>query len=335
MKYMKIKSMRDRMGIDNIMRYELVDSNSIFANEEYKAIVESANPKNEFSKINGLREKHIPLKLYRYCPLKEQDKEGIKRLESDLMGRVYFSSPNKYNDVLEVPVKEQSQQAYRAGYRGQGGASEKDLREVVLMACFSERWNNSAMWHHYASWHKGFCIEYDMTKLYDMGSERKTFPATVWGSLNVNEGQSHLLSLFPVLYSDYRYFCDNFNEYRDVMLESRFDEMVSEKANFLREMIPAYLVKTLDWENEKEWRMLWPKADFYYDNTLFIPENNCIDLSFCVTKVILGLYADNEIVEKVKDMAKDMNYSVTRIEIDREKNILKEKVLHNFATYVR
>jgi len=46
-----------------IPTYKVIESHSIFFDENYKAITTSKNPRIDFPKINGLREKHIPLKI--------------------------------------------------------------------------------------------------------------------------------------------------------------------------------------------------------------------------------------------------------------------------------
>lgn len=109
--------------------------------------------------------------MYRYRP-KPYNIGVAPYFISDITGNVHFSSPKKFNDVLEVPITSNNQKLYVSGYRGDGGAHKKDLRDVVLMACFSENWNNSAMWYHYASAHKGICIEYDIEKLFNLGDKK-------------------------------------------------------------------------------------------------------------------------------------------------------------------
>lgn len=41
-------------------------------------------------------------------------------------------------------------------------------REEVAISCFTEVNNSKLMWAHYADNYKGFCIEYDFSKLYDV-----------------------------------------------------------------------------------------------------------------------------------------------------------------------
>ncbi|MCL2364091.1 MAG: hypothetical protein FWC71_05455 [Defluviitaleaceae bacterium] len=107
------------------------------------------------------------------------------------------------------------------------------------------------------------------------------------------------------------------------MMESYSFWNINEKVELMHKMIPAFINKSREWENEREWRMLWPDADFN-KNPLFTPINNCVDLSSCVTKIILGFDCDNETSETVIDIAKRLNYSVSKIEVNREMNILKE-----------
>ncbi|WP_349393654.1 DUF2971 domain-containing protein, partial [Clostridium perfringens] len=43
--------------------------------------------------------------------------------------------------------------------------SSKNLLNSLLICSFSECKDNILMWSHYSNCHKGFCIEYDFSKL--------------------------------------------------------------------------------------------------------------------------------------------------------------------------
>ena len=300
---------------------ELIERHSIFEDETYKEIVESNDVYKSFPLITDLRKKHFPLKLYRYRPPKPEKEEY---LNSDLSGYVHFSSPKwgNFNDVLEVPINGKNISDYRTRVRDPRKVTSDNIRELVQIACFSERSNNNAMWYHYASKHKGFCIEYDTMKLYNMGRRYKTYKRTIWGSVELNEGRGHLLSLFPVLYSNFRYYPNSLNEYSDQYRFRKYNKHT--EIDLLRSTIPAFIIKTRDWENEKEWRMLYSR-EMFYGNGMFFPENDCIDLSSCVTKIILGFDAAKDLENHIMTIAQNMNYAVSKLIRIQDVNCFREE----------
>lgn len=75
------------------------------------------------------------------------------------------------------------------------------------------------MWSHYANKHTGFCVEYDISLLYNF----------------------YKLNLFPVLYSSNR------PEQTDIIERGK---------NNVAALYKALLTKSKAWEYEKEWRII-------------------------------------------------------------------------------
>ena len=108
---------------------------------------------------------------------------------------------------------------------------EKNLSNIYICA-LSETNNSPAMWAHYAEEFRGFCIEYDFSKI--LGKP-------IWCSLN------------PVIYTD---SIPDFSEYFGK--SDCFNNLIS---------IYAAMIKAEDWSYEREWRLIIPlgkQPDSYF-----------------------------------------------------------------------
>ncbi|MEA3226776.1 MAG: DUF2971 domain-containing protein [Planctomycetota bacterium] len=101
---------------------------------------------------------------------------------------------------------------------------EKGHRENAGVLSLSEKWSNILMWSHYADSHRGICIGFDFTKLLFV------FNGTPFPALAVK---------YPEL-NDYPLW-----EYLDDDHGAIFNKQ--------------YLTKALDWEYEREWRVVLPE----------------------------------------------------------------------------
>ena len=106
-----------------------------------------------------------------------------------------------------------------------------DMKKDIRVACFTENNTYPLMWAHYADSHKGFCIEYDLTKI----------------------PEGYRLGILPVIYSDERYDVTNAVVTRDINL-----------------LMNPYYFKSSHWKYEKEWRMVITEdmvadGEFYAD----------------------------------------------------------------------
>lgn len=124
----------------------------------------------------------------------------------------------------------------------------ENINKHIGVLCLSEAWDNQLMWSHYADSHKGFVIEFNPQHSY------------------FNQQRS------PV---------DEFGYLRQV----KYAERPSVALTNL-ESLDVFFVKGMDWEREKEWRMLRPLKDHteILDESIYLfsfpPE--------CITGVILG-----------------------------------------------
>jgi len=125
--------------------------------------------------------------------------------------------------------------------------SLKAIKQASLVACLSETVDSILMWSHYASNHSGFVLSYNFQELYSID----TGIAGMKGSHFVDK------KIFPVIYRNERYdatyyasfhFIDDF--YRSLGLE--FNYPFFDKLFYYK----ALLYKSIEWEYEKEWRII-------------------------------------------------------------------------------
>ena len=125
-------------------------------------------------------------------------------------------------------------------------------RQQRYAACFSEEFKATLMWAHYARCHEGFCIEYDFKK-YLKGCEENC--GNILGCHNFMLN----LTLAPVHYSGSRFDATNY-------LKTIFQQELGTRLNVslppyhadVLFMTKALLVKSEDWNYEKEWRLISP-----------------------------------------------------------------------------
>ncbi|WP_065204316.1 DUF2971 domain-containing protein [Shewanella woodyi] len=110
-------------------------------------------------------------------------------------------------------------------------ANSKSIASTFKLCSFSERNDSMLMWAHYASYHQGFCIEYDLESI-PYADYRRRF-------------------LYPAIYSD-----DMFDATEHLM-----KGVEDENFNNLHLSL-AGLVKAKDWEYEKEWRLVFANEIF-------------------------------------------------------------------------
>ena len=123
-------------------------------------------------------------------------------------------------------TKSMLQSVLNAAYEEMVRSNSEQLKGLFKLCSFSERLDSTLMWAHYANYHKGFCIEYDV----------KALPQTDFRSR----------FLYPVIYSD-----------RLFDATPHFMKRVEHKPVNILYLNMAALVKATDWSYEKEWRLLF------------------------------------------------------------------------------
>lgn len=123
-------------------------------------------------------------------------------------------------------VKEAMRQVVHALHEDMVREQSENLKGAFKLCSFSERLDSSLMWSHYANYHKGFCIEYDVSN----------FPPLDYRSR----------FLYPVIYTD-----SVFDATPHFMKGVEHDSFNNLHLNL------AGLCKAIDWSYEREWRLLF------------------------------------------------------------------------------
>lgn len=147
------------------------------------------------------------------------------------------SSPDPINELVDILLANEPQEKKKGVKAVLKSVQEKMHEHLAIfnsekiassfkLCSFSDRNDSMLMWAHYASYHQGFCIEYDLENI-PYSDYRRRF-------------------LYPTIYSN-KMFDATVHLMRDVE---------DENFNNLHLSLAA-LVKAKDWEYEKEWRLVF------------------------------------------------------------------------------
>lgn len=160
-----------------------------------------------------------------------------------------------------------------------------EFREKNIIACLCEQWDSILMWSHYTKSHKGICVKYEVQK-----PTKNTAPKT---PVRVN-------------YTSSRTTLDTFDLMAFIKSPDTEDTSVKDKA--LRCLGALILEKSLDWEYEKEWRVVpHPKGQGYYTFENLVPVG-----------VILGANVQGETRDLLTNVLPS-HMSMTQVELDESK----------------
>jgi|GEM_PF-756692 len=291
---------------------------------------------NEFENDTILARPEIPTKLYKYYP---SSYHAIRNFETT---SVWLSSPAKdYNDPFEclpaIGIKDWFlNHAYKYYLKTPEGTQianklqekiknaknikeenywlnsirepysidvnkrfiEKVKENKLMTACFSERNDSILMWSHYADEHKGFCLEFDFTQ---------------WNPA--------LVCLLPVVYSAKRV------EYPASYLDKHCDNDCQNCGAYILKQ--AYVTKHIDWEYEKEWRIIYSGS-----NTKEVPLINPLPLpKNCITKLYIGARTEGVHKEHLIEIAQRNNISYTEMIPSIDLFALQEKEVFQDGIY--
>lgn len=156
---------------------------------------------------------------------------------------------------------------------------KNNLTEKFLVSCFTTEKDNILMWSHYANNHKGFCIEYDLSK-------------AKYNYLNLNKEERNIFdNLFPVIYSGTRKEIIDYNFNGDTFLSW-----------YLLGLLRKYHV----WSYENEWRITLLKKEYPYQIIKFFP----------IKAIYCGCKMDNKEIEKIKNIiaGKNIDLYISKME---------------------
>lgn len=210
-------------------------------------------------------------KLYRFS---KADMYNIISLKND---EIYLSEAGKMNDIFEGVQKSDDEQM----------PTSKQLEmisDIARIKCFTENKDSSYMWGNYGDSAQGICVEYELSKL---------------------DSNSKILEhIFPIVYSDNRfegdYKIEDFIKCRVGIDTEREKYDIGE----LSEIDALYLVKSKEWEREKEWRILYNIYDIKEEGCL----DNCIKMD-CISAVYLGYRMEKKKKIFIREIIKEKNKS--------------------------
>ena len=113
----------------------------------------------------------------------------------------------------------------------------------LKVVCFSEKYDLTIMWGHYADNHRGFCISYDF-----MADTRKRIKG---------KGIALYPNIWPVIYQQQRV---------------DFGELF--KQGKIQSVTNAALFKSHEWKYEKEWRLMW--SDSFNEHGAYVKDGGCM-----------------------------------------------------------
>lgn len=156
-------------------------------------------------------------------------------------------------------------------------------QECIKVCSFSERVDSLLMWGHYADSHSGFCIEYCLSDLAPSHELRR--------------------NLYPVYYS------------RELFDATQYlAKMITDNQYNYHYGIIASSQKSEDWSYEKEWRLIFPRAEPHPNYELPVPSPSGIYLGACISEA-------NEI--KLSKIANEMKIPLKRMAMSRKEYLLE------------
>ena len=169
--------------------------------------------------------------------------QNVGDTEFDLLGEFIKSLDSSCFDRVKKELSSFIQENHSANL--------KLAREETFIACLSETFDSTLMWAHYADYHKGFVLEYDTSDLVKV----------IGRCINCQEpcASEHTVNLYPIIYEDERY---DATAYEIETLTWRAGHCffgLSEPFCLPDQLfyIKSNTYKGLDWEYEKEWRLIY------------------------------------------------------------------------------
>lgn len=146
-------------------------------------------------------------------------------------------------------------------------------KRFVSIACFCESVQSITMWSHYADYHKGFALEYEMRPTLTKG---------------IKEG----VGLYPVIYDDIRYDASQYMAWAFLKMFG-----INAPNPDVLSHTKCTLHKSRQWEYENEWRLV----DYSMRNYLV---ENVTSINYKPTAIYYGVHIANENKERLHSIAK-------------------------------
>jgi len=258
------------------------------------------------------------LTLFKYSPINGWTIEGLRDKT------IHFKCPADYNDPFDCRINlviDGTDEQWES-YRKRIGITAEQLNEykktskvtfensgeyykeihrhslrTIHLSCFSEISDNILMWSHYANSHKGICLMFETVK-YD------TIQFMIFNNQDVHYTNSNLppdhVGIIRVRYSE------------------KLPEAYNHLEYYKDKIAPFLMTKSLDWEYEKEWRMMLPQEALKTENPRYLDGQlkgiifglNCSDED----KILIKNALKGQTVRFYKATAKKNEYKLTIIE---------------------
>lgn len=216
-------------------------------------------------KLRELKREFLPSSLFRFRPV--DDKSLNRRLDEIEKGEVMLVIPDMLNDPFECLFafdKSKVQKSFIDAGRKRSAENNpgmdpkifekafakrkkqgdqmlekmlpkimKNIANTVLICSFSEDKNSMPMWSHYASNHKGLCLEYDMSVL--------------------REDAAFMECMCPIEYKDER-----IDATEHIIEAIRYESYGGKyKKEWVSAGMKAASRKDPNWQYEREWRLIY------------------------------------------------------------------------------
>lgn len=167
--------------------------------------------------------------LYENIPLESLDSQTRK---------IVSSSEDEIKKYFYSAEFEQNLQDLKRDCRDAFSSMVTSLQQHSYIGCFTEINDCPLMWGHYADSHKGFCLEYDLSR-------------NPFYHENFNSNADCHKHLYPVLYSSERYCAEEF-ALQHVNRIMGGNQPLSDILFWFK----VYTSKAINWGYEKEWRVI-------------------------------------------------------------------------------
>nr|WP_288830114.1 DUF2971 domain-containing protein [uncultured Clostridium sp.] len=231
--------------------------------------------------------KEIPNTLYKYYSLTNDDELNKNKLDTLLMGKVYLSRAEDFNDPFDSKAIFYDL-AELIDFADKAGADfnlNEDLSRYKLIACFTSNGINCMpMWGNYANNHEGFCVAYNMKSI-----------------LNIPLGSI----IFPVQYIDER--LDITSAIKEKIENAIIENNTVEFARYMNWVSTYYnCIKHSSWSYENEFRCPVPI------NAPGIPY-----LMAYPKEIFVGAKCGVDNKERLVEIARKMNISIYQMRFDQ------------------
>jgi hypothetical protein len=162
----------------------------------------------------------------------------IKSKEDYYAGKLYFSKLDKLNDPLEGLPDD----IFTDEDKIVGEAFKHDLKECTVCS-LSERYDNSAIWAHYAKQHTGVCLVF-------------TIDPEILAKNGIEYAKIKYFDGFPAK-EEYEPFMKGFSDEHRSYFMNR-EEAKQMRWNLIKNILSH---KTNDWAYEEEFRLMLPSGD--------------------------------------------------------------------------